>query len=285
MKKIKLIVLPLVLLFLSPFVNLQDAAASGNKEVKAKVMTYNIHAGIGMDGHYNLSRIADEIRASRADIIALQEVDVHWDSRSNYDDMINELAEELNMFYYFAPIYDFDPLLENEPRRQYGVGVLSKFPIIKAKNHSITRLSTQDPNPLPALAPGFLEVLLNVKGAKLSFYVTHLDFRPDPTVRQMQVADMQQIISRSKNAKLLAGDMNASPNAPELSPLFSRFKDAWSTTNPEPGYTFPADNPINRIDYILTSPQINVKQANVLSTLASDHLPVLADITIKRTKK
>ena len=285
MKKMKLIVLPLVLLFLSLFVNLQDAVASGNKEVKAKVMTYNIHAGIGMDGHYNLSRIADEIRASRADIIALQEVDVHWGSRSNYDDMINELAEELNMFYYFAPIYDFDPLLENEPRRQYGVGVLSKFPILKAKNHSITRLSTQDPNPLPALAPGFLEVLLNVKGAKLSFYVTHLDFRPDPTVRQMQVADMLQIISSSKNAKLLAGDMNASPNAPELSPLFSRFKDAWSTTNSEPGYTFPADNPINRIDYILTSPQINVKQTNVLSTLASDHLPVLADITIKRTKK
>ena len=285
MKKIKLIVLPLVLLFLSLFTNLQDASASGYKEVKAKVMTYNIHAGIGLDGHYNLSRIADEIRASRADIIALQEVDVHWDSRSNYDDMINELAKELNMFYFFAPIYDFDPLLENEPRRQYGVGVLSKFPILKAKNHSITRLSTQDPNPLPALAPGFLEVLLNVKGAKLSFYVTHLDFRPDPTVRQMQVADMLQIISSSKNAKLLAGDMNASPNAPELSPLFSRFKDAWSTTNPEPGYTFPADNPINRIDYILTSPQINVKQTNVLSTLASDHLPVLADITIKRTKK
>ena len=285
MKKMILIALCLVLFSLSLFTNLHDAnAAAGIKEVRAKVMTYNIHAGIGTDGQYNLNRIAAEIRASRADIIALQEVDVHWGSRSNYDNMINELAEELNMFYFFAPIYDFDPLLDYEPRRQYGVGVLSKFPILKAKNHSITRLSTQDPNPLPAPAPGFLEVLLNVKGAKLSFYVTHLDFRPDPLVRQMQVADMLHIISSSKNAKLLAGDMNASPNAPELSPLFSRFKDAWRTKS-EPGYTFPADNPSNRIDYILTSPQINVKQANVLSTLASDHLPVIADITIKRTKK
>ncbi len=180
MKKTKLIALCLVLLFLSIFTNLHNADASGKKEVKAKVMTYNIHAGIGMDSQYNLSRIAGEIKESGADIIALQEVDVHWGSRSNYDDMINKLAEELNMFYFFAPIYDFDPLTEHEPRRQYGVGVLSKFPILKAKNHPITRLSTQDPNPLPAPAPGFLEVLLNIKGAKLSFYVTHLDFRPDP---------------------------------------------------------------------------------------------------------
>jgi len=73
-------------------------------------------------------------------------------------------VKDLNMHYAFAPIYDFEPTADGAPRRQYGVGVLSKYPILQTTNHSITRLSTQDPNPVPSLSPGFLEVLLNIKG-------------------------------------------------------------------------------------------------------------------------
>lgn len=285
MKKASLIVISLTLLLLSSITLPHAANAKAPSTVNARIMTYNIHAGIGSDGQYDRGRIAKEIKISRADIIALQEVDVHWGSRSNHENMIKELAEELNMFYFFAPIYDFDPLNTGEPRRQYGVAVLSKYPILKTENHSITRLSTQDPDPSPEPAPGFLEVLLNVKGAKLSFYVTHLDFRPDPSVRQMQVHDMLEIMSHSKGASILAGDMNAAPDAPELAPLFAQFQDAWDEIHTEHGFTFPAIAPNIRIDYLLASRQITVKQANVLSTLASDHLPVIADISLKKGKK
>ncbi|PTX59986.1 hypothetical protein C8P63_110131 [Melghirimyces profundicolus] len=47
------------------------------RQVKVRVMTYNIHAGIGSDGKYDLSRIAKVIEESNADVIGLQEVDVH----------------------------------------------------------------------------------------------------------------------------------------------------------------------------------------------------------------
>ena len=43
--------------------------------------------------------------------------------------------------------------------------------------------------------------------------------------------------------------------------------------------TFPSDKPEARIDLILHSPELNPQGVEVLTTLASDHLPVVADFT------
>lgn len=253
------------------------------RDVTVRVMTYNIHAGKGSDGQYDLSRIAGVIRDSGADIVGLQEVDVHWGSRSHYQSIIKRLADVLDMYYFFAPIYNLDPPQPGKPRRQYGVAVLSQYPIIHAANHNITRLSTQDENPSPKPAPGFAEAVIDVNGAKVSFYVTHLDYRGDPTVREMQVRDMMNIFSQNdRSQKILVGDMNAGPSAPELAPLFTNFQDAWSVTHDSPGYTYSAKNPVKRIDDIFVSPGIKVQSAHVIRTLASDHLPVTADVTLVR---
>ncbi|WP_261134845.1 endonuclease/exonuclease/phosphatase family protein [Bacillus sp. Marseille-Q3570] len=257
--------------------------ASDGTEVDVRVMTYNIHAGAGSDGIYDTDRIASVIEESGAEIIGLQEVDVHWGARSNNDNIIEDLAEQLDMHYFFAPIYDFDPVSEDAPRRQFGVAVLSKYPIVQATNQEITRLSTQDAEPEPKLSPGFAEAIINVKGALVPFYVTHLDYRGDPTIRTMQVDDMLNIFEEQAGDKILVGDMNATPDAPELSPLFDTFIDAWAVAGDEsPGYTYSALSPTKRIDYIYTSDNVTVQHSEVLSTLASDHLPVIADITLTR---
>jgi endonuclease/exonuclease/phosphatase family metal-dependent hydrolase len=277
----------LFFVFLTSFTFLCSSASyamgesAPGRTVDVKVMSYNIQAGAGADGKYNIQRTAEAIRQSGAEIIALQEVDVHWGARSLFENDIELLANELDMYYFFAPIYSLDPLNEGDPRREFGVGVLSKYPIIEATNRDIARLSTQEANPVPKPAPGFVEALINVKGAKVWFYVTHLDYRSDPIVRQMQVADMLQYAGEHKYS-ILAGDMNASPNAPELQPLFEQFTDAWALTNDGPGYTYPALAPNNRIDYIMPTPNIGVKSAKVIDTLASDHRPVIAELTLIR---
>ncbi|HLS07939.1 endonuclease/exonuclease/phosphatase family protein [Lentibacillus sp.] len=124
--------------------NQQKNEQPGNEET-IRMATYNMHTGIGTDGNYNLDRLANTIRESGADIIGLQEVDVHWSSRSQFENQIEILADTLNMDYSFAPIYNLDPPAAGELRRQYGVAVLSKHPILHAENHDIARLSTQDP--------------------------------------------------------------------------------------------------------------------------------------------
>ncbi|WP_081704634.1 MULTISPECIES: endonuclease/exonuclease/phosphatase family protein [Sediminibacillus] len=281
MRKLVFFWLAATLFFLSPTVRTVAEATSSDeaRQVPVRVMTYNMHTGIGSNGNYDLDRIVDTIQAADADVIGLQEVDVHWAARSNFDDQLAELADALNMYSFFAPIYDQDPLTEDEPRRQFGVAVLSKYPITSATNREITRLSTQDANPEPALAPGFADVRINAKGARFSFFVTHLDYRTDPFVREMQVEDMLRIIPET-GTSILAGDMNAGPDASELQPLLDRFQDAWGGDGD--GNTYPAVSPQKRIDFILASQNVDLLHTEVIHTDASDHLPVVSDLLLKR---
>ncbi|SCF95929.1 endonuclease/exonuclease/phosphatase family protein [Streptomyces sp. Ncost-T10-10d] len=252
--------------------------------VPLRVATYNIHAGAGMDNVFDLDRQAAELRSLDADVIGLQEVDVHWGTRSEWRDLAAELAERLHMQVSFAPIYSLDPGTPGAPRREFGVAVLSRYRIVSAENHEITRLSTQDPNPVPAPAPGFGEVVLRVKGLPVHVYVTHLDYRGDPSVRTAQVADTRRVMAedeapgRQKVRQILLGDFNAAPAAPELAPLWEELTDI------EPGGpTYPAQDPVRRIDYVAVSKDsVRVRDAAVAETLASDHRPVVADLLLRR---
>ncbi|MFG2625293.1 endonuclease/exonuclease/phosphatase family protein [Streptomyces sp. NPDC048473] len=260
------------------------SAAGQGHTVPLRVATYNIHAGAGMDNVFDLDRQAAEIRSLDADVIGLQEVDVHWGTRSEWRDLAAELAERLHMQVSFAPIYSLDPETPGAPRREFGVAVLSRYRIVSAGNHEITRLSTQDPNPVPAPAPGFGEVVLRVKGLPVHVYVTHLDYRADPSVRTAQVADTRRVMAedeapgRQKVRQILLGDFNAAPAAPELAPLWKELTDI------EPGGpTYPAQDPVQRIDYVAVSKDsVRVRDAAVAETLASDHRPVVADLLLRR---
>jgi endonuclease/exonuclease/phosphatase family metal-dependent hydrolase len=263
----------------TPAATAAETTPSAPRPVALRVATYNIHAGAGEDGVFDLVRTADAIRSLDADVVGLQEVDVHWDARSDYVDEARELARQLNMRVFFAPIYDFDPATESAPRRQYGVAVLSRYPIVQAENHEITRLSTQDPNPVPAPAPGFAEVTLAVGGARVHVYSTHLDYRPDPAVRRMQVDDMLDILAADNGPKVLVGDLNAEPTAPELAKLWEQgLVDA----APNGGKTYPATNPVSRIDVVSVSPDVTVRGAHEVATTASDHRPVVTDLLVPR---
>ncbi|WP_433430545.1 endonuclease/exonuclease/phosphatase family protein [Nonomuraea sp. CA-141351] len=256
-------------------------ADANGRDVRLRVATYNIHAGAGQDGRFDVARQVEAMRALNADVIALQEVDVHWGARSEWRDLASELATALGMRVFFGPIYDLDPPADGEPRRQYGNAILTRYPVLYSQNHSITRLSTQTPNPVPEPAPGFPEVVVNAKGAHVHVYGTHLDYRSDPAVRQLQVADTLKIMAErgGQDPQVLLGDFNARPDAPELAPLWTELTDAMAG---KPDLTYPAEAPDRRIDYVAVSRSVSVRATQVPHTPASDHLPVVADITVKR---
>ncbi|MFJ8149926.1 endonuclease/exonuclease/phosphatase family protein [Streptomyces sp. NPDC096048] len=260
------------------------AGAGQGTSVPLRIATYNIHAGTGSDGVFDLDRQAAALRALDADVIGLQEVDVHWGARSQGLDMAEELGRRLGMRVSFAPIYSLDPVEAGGPRREYGVAVLSRFPIRSAANHEITRLSTQDENPVPAPAPGFGEVTLKVRGVPVQVFVTHLDYRSDPAVRVAQVADTRRIMARERAAlpgarQVLLGDFNAEPAAPELASLWRELRDA----GPGTGGTYPAAAPVKRIDYVTVGKGVRVRGASVpAEAVASDHRPVVAEVSLSR---
>ncbi|MFF0114515.1 endonuclease/exonuclease/phosphatase family protein [Streptomyces prasinus] len=251
---------------------------TGAPGVPLRVATYNIHAGAGEDGVFDLDRTARALRDLNADVIGLQEVDVHWGDRSDFVDEARALAGKLDMRVFFAPIYDLDPAAEGAERRRYGVAVLSRHPVIGAENHEITRLSTRTSDPVPAPMPGFAEVTIEVGGAHVHVYSTHLDHRADPSVREAQVADMLDVLAADRGPKILVGDFNAEAAAPELASLWQRLRDA----DPDGGGTYPAADPVKRIDLVAVSSGITVTGAEAVATEASDHRPVVTDLRIRR---
>lgn len=245
-------------------------------------MTYNIAAGTGGGpggDTTGLVAIARTIRDAGADIVALQEVDVHWSSRSGFADQASSLAKWLGMEARFAPIYHVASTEPGAPPKEYGVALLSRFPVTGFRNHSITRLSTQQPGSAPSPAPGFLEATVSVHGVAVRVFNTHLDYRADPSVRVTQVSEMLAIIGKAGQPTLVFGDMNATPDAAELQPLFGVLDDAWKSGT-GPGESYPAKAPAKRIDYVLLSRHFRASTARVVSTEASDHRPVVADLTL-----
>lgn len=268
-----------------------------------KVMTFNIHYGHTIEEEYNIENIALEIKNSKAELICVQEVDVHWASHSLYEDTLKILATITGYHYFYAPIYD-RPSQRGDlyPNEQFGVGFLSKYKIVSAKNYKITRWSTQpeDPQPgdddFPPKKGGFGHIIIDVDGYFVNVFNTHLDYRANPpkgydvSIRVYQVKEMMEIIENVKKENgypmILMGDMNSDTTAKDVfDPMLEKFNDSWNVIHNEDGekgYTYPCKEPSVRIDYILTSKgDIIIKDAITLETYVSDHLPVVVDISFE----
>lgn len=244
-----------------------------------RVMNYNIAAGFG-----DLDAIVGVIRRYDPDVVALQEVDVHWSARSFHVNQAEYLARELGMHVFFAEIYTLEPDRVPEdgttwPDRQYGLAFLSKKPFLHTENHPLTRHSTQRQVPGIRKLPGFPEVVVPVGDQPVHFFNTHLDYRPDPAVRSVQTGEMLDIMKGTEGPIVLAGDLNARPGAPEIAPIFDFLRDAWRDQD-DPGYTFPAEAPDRRIDYILHSEHFKVVHVEVVDDQSSDHLAIVADLLL-----
>lgn len=255
-----------------------DAAPPKGRAVK--VLTYNIAHGVGHDGRLDLDRIAGVIRRSGADVVALQEVDKHWDARSDFVDQAAALGEKLNMRVRFAPIYSLDPPEPGKPRREYGLAILSRYPITRFKNHELSRISSLEPEKGVQKLPGFPEAVINLHGRKIHLFNTHLSWL-DPEVRLLEAEEMLEIMGSARHPVVLAGDMNALPDAPEIDRLREVLTDTFEAAGEGDGYTFPVPDPVRRIDYIFASPDIRVLDSRVIEGEGSDHYAVLSTLWVK----
>ncbi|WP_053365690.1 endonuclease/exonuclease/phosphatase family protein [Bacillus sp. FJAT-27245] len=238
-----------------------------------KVMSYNIHHGVGIDNVLDLGRIAGLIDEEGADIVALQEVDRHFGARSNFEDQAKKLAYLLGYHYVYAANLDLNPLEDGANRRQYGTAVLSKYPIIHSQNYFLPSFGQEQ--------RGLLETTINVKGNQIRVYNTHLGL--DVPQRLAQVTEIKKIVAAKKTPAILIGDLNAEPESDEIRLLLegSNFIDVFE--NIDSVNTFPVEDPRIRIDYIFSSLGLKVSNQYVVYSTYSDHLPVVADFELERT--
>jgi endonuclease/exonuclease/phosphatase family metal-dependent hydrolase len=271
-----------------------------------RVLTYNIHGWRGRDDQIDVARLARIIESSQADVVGLNEVFHPLVPPGEQQPALETLAADLGMSYAFA--VSLSPRFAFAPLSAYGNALLSRYPLLAHASHHLIPVEGHEQR-------GLLEarVLLVDGRTPFSVYVTHLDHRSEQ-VRLKQLAAVFQWTGRDRSLPhLLIGDFNAvSPEDDRnQTALGERLRSDPATAHlVEDGYqvvsrlqkrgyvdvatlfgqpgepTFPAGNPRARIDYIWASASLAsaARDCQVWqtaeTTLASDHLPVLAEIDL-----
>lgn len=230
-----------------------------------RVMTYNIHHGRAMDGELDLDQIARVILDANVSVVALQEVDIGV-TRSEGRNLLSELAELTGLRHaVFGKNLDFQG-------GEYGNAILSAYPIAAYRNTHLRQLTSGEQR-------GVQEAVLDVNGTALVVLNTHLDHTQDDSERLYSIRQLiDEILPlHATDCLILAGDINDIPGSNAYAKIKGELADAWSAAGEGPGFTFPADIPERRIDYIFHGPQLEPISAEVPSTEASDHRPLVVE--------
>jgi endonuclease/exonuclease/phosphatase family metal-dependent hydrolase len=228
-------------------------------------MSYNIHIGVPptKPGTTDIEAIVRAIKSQDPDIIALQEVDVNTVRTGK----INEaaiIAEKLKMNFFFAKAIDHDG-------GDYGVAILSKYPLSETKIH---RLPTVEGTKGEPRVMATAKITLK-NGMEIRFASTHLDAGKNLVNREKQIAEILAISSSETLPLIIAGDFNA----PEGSSVIKKMDEMFTRTCQECAPTFPVVKPRTAIDFIAFSNSSKFKVIShtvVQEHYASDHLPIVA---------
>lgn len=228
-----------------------------------RVLSYNIRHGEGNDGVIDLSRAAEVIRRSRADLVLLQEID-KGARRTGQADQMALLAEMTGLTARFGAFMKFQG-------GEYGMGLLSRFPILASKNHILPR---------GAEARSALDARVRLPNGQ-DLLVCDVHFYRSQEERLAQARKVQQIYADVKLPMILAGDFNSTPGSAVM-----RFVERyWTNTDKgEDHLTWPSGDARTEIDFVLYRPagRFELLSAEVLDEgLASDHRPVLVTLRLR----
>jgi len=242
-----------------------------------RVLSYNIHRCIGVDRRFKPERIAEIIAHHNPDLVFLQEVDVGV-PRSRSLNLAEDLAARLD--------YPYTALGLNVQLRtgMYGNATLSRFPILQERNIDLTIDDRK--------ARGCLYAEIETPGngagpVRMATFNMHLglSFRERPSQVGVLVHSPEFQALERITPCLVVGDFNDWWT--RLAPMFTEVLDFGCATNHGRNYfdaiaTYPSFSPANGLDKIFYRGPISVIHGRTcrlgISRVASDHLPVIADL-------
>jgi len=223
-----------------------------------RVLTYNIAGYRGRGRPEHLQRVADLILRHDADIVGLQEV-IHGRNQEAPEEVLAGLT---GMHACFIAAHHF---------RSYCIGnaILSREPITTTVSHEL-------PHSWPERRV-LLEAEATANGLPVTIFCTHLVHMAHAAawIRLAQATAVAKRMSTCWRPHLLMGDLNASPNARELSPV----RTLGNGTDHHQGLrSWPASRPVIQYDHIWPGPGWEVEKMETLEAHVSDHRPVLAQL-------
>jgi endonuclease/exonuclease/phosphatase family metal-dependent hydrolase len=234
-----------------------------------RLMTYNIHKGVGTDRRYRLDRIVAVIAAEEPDLICLQEVD-HNCRRSRRDNQPALLAER---FGATACLYQL-----NAPHGEGGYGnlLLSRWPLREVRSVALRHRRRTPRGAQMAV----------VEAPEGPLHLVHVHFGLSERERRWQAVQLLEhpdFLTAAHLPTLIAGDFNDWRN--QLGKrcfLPQGFHHA--TSPPRRFRTFPAFLALAAIDKIYYRGPLQGVATRVVrrrpARRASDHLPVVCDFQL-----
>ncbi len=236
-----------------------------------RVLTWNIHACVGADGHHDVGRVGAAVRAMAPDLAAFQEVDSRRRAAGvgrtpGVGEVYDVLREEVGDHGH-----DAWSIAGSDGR--YGQILASRFPLEDKQVHDISVAGLEPRKVMSARLqlPG-----IKPRGTSLRVIATHLGLRRHE--RRRQLAALKKIICADLSAPvLLLGDFNEWlwPRRTQRA-LYDLFQ-AYSGQR-----SFPARLPLFALDRIWCRPGNLLTRCWTAAEAraASDHLPVLGELTL-----
>lgn len=249
--------------------------------VKLRLASYNIHRAIGVDRLFRPLRIAEVLAAHEADVVLLQEVD-DGVPRSRRLDLGEFLARELGFAHY--------AIGHNVRLRygRYGNATLSRFPIERARNIdlSIGRRKRRGCQYTALLFSNEAQAAV-----RLEVFNLHLGLSAQERSQQLGLLASAPEFARLRPDQpcIVGGDFNdwRSLLRPTLTNAL-RFRCATDhkTVAGMVGIrTYPSFSPQGPLDRFYYRGRLHLLNAyrcrHALSRVASDHLPILADFSLR----
>ena len=245
--------------------------STGPRDVR--VLVYNIHAGKDAAGIDNLQRVADLVRATRADVVLLQEVD-RGTRRSGNVDQPSVLAQRTGFSVAFGKTLDYDG-------GEYGIAILSRWPIAE---QALVRLPVEPPQQRSggSYEPRGAQRVRLTDPERISVVNTHLDASRDDHFRRQEIRTVLAVARDAQAGVLVGGDFNSTPESEVQADVRQAgVRDVWLLCGRGDGFTYPANVPTKRIDYLYLTGTGTCSRAEVLDSQASDHRPLLVTVRLR----
>lgn len=230
-----------------------------------RIISYNIHSGIGRDKVQDYRRIGHFLAESGADVVLLQEMDTRPSERAIERD-INDICAG-NAFKLVS-----SPAIQ-EASGWYGNAILTRFKVRKQETFDVSQEGRQPRN--------VQIVELQTEKGPVRVVNTHKGLKKRE--RRSQFAMLHEHLANRLESDpmplVLAGDFN------EWQFFTRAFKGLDNLLNQQKvGATFPSQFPLFSLDRVWTSDDITVincrKLRNKRARIFSDHLPVQLDIRL-----
>jgi len=242
-------------------------ARAGKRQVDIRIATYNIHRSRGMDRRVVPSRIAEVLRDIDADAIALQEVVGAGPSGSG---QAEEIGAALGMGWVMAPVRHLRNHL-------FGNVIMSRFPILHQAQYDLS-WRTCEPR-------GCQRADLDLgEGRRLHMFNVHLGTAV--LERRYQAPRLAAFVHdhRVAGPKIILGDFNEWMRGLATNTLSSLFQSIDIKSHLRRRRTYPGFFPVLHLDHIYYEGQVVVRSVelprNRRALIASDHLPLVADLRI-----